>query len=121
MADQCIVCLEILDSISAETDSKAPQLKPECGQAALNTFGDDPCHGHNGHLIAVIQTCGHILHDACLQAWIEKANSCPICRSAFHLVEVRDKVGGKSHMYLVCTTSTDINIREPPFYVYRRG
>lgn len=44
--------------------------------------------------IAVIQVCGHILHDACLREWTGKANSCPICRQAFHLVHVYDKVGG---------------------------
>ncbi|KAJ3569755.1 hypothetical protein NPX13_g5973 [Xylaria arbuscula] len=44
--------------------------------------------------IAVIQVCGHVLHDSCLREWTEKANSCPICRQAFHLVHVYDKVGG---------------------------
>jgi hypothetical protein len=45
--------------------------------------------------IAVIQICGHTLHDSCLREWTGKANSCPICRQAFHLVHVYDKVGGK--------------------------
>ncbi|GAW24283.1 hypothetical protein ANO14919_138660 [Xylariales sp. No.14919] len=44
--------------------------------------------------IAVIQICGHVLHDSCLREWTGKANSCPICRQAFHLVHVYDKVGG---------------------------
>ncbi|PSR94429.1 hypothetical protein BD289DRAFT_459319 [Coniella lustricola] len=44
--------------------------------------------------VAVIQVCGHILHDSCLKAWSGKANSCPICRQAFHLVEVYDRIGG---------------------------
>ncbi|RYC54888.1 hypothetical protein CHU98_g11318 [Xylaria longipes] len=47
--------------------------------------------------IAVIQVCGHILHDSCLREWTGKANSCPICRQAFHLVHVYDKVGGTLH------------------------
>lgn len=46
--------------------------------------------------IAVIQVCGHVLHDSCLREWTGKANSCPICRQAFHLVNVYDRVGGKS-------------------------
>lgn len=50
--------------------------------------------------IAVIQVCGHILHDTCLKAWTGKANSCPICRQAFHLVEVYDKIGGTSLLVL---------------------
>ncbi|KAI1826211.1 hypothetical protein F4861DRAFT_119168 [Xylaria intraflava] len=44
--------------------------------------------------IAVIEVCGHTLHDSCLREWTGKANSCPICRQAFHLVHVYDKVGG---------------------------
>ncbi|KAI8625222.1 hypothetical protein F5Y19DRAFT_270386 [Xylariaceae sp. FL1651] len=44
--------------------------------------------------IAVIQVCGHVLHDSCLREWTGKANSCPICRQAFHLVHVYDKIGG---------------------------
>ncbi|KAI0181091.1 hypothetical protein GGR52DRAFT_577723 [Hypoxylon sp. FL1284] len=52
--------------------------------------GDDP-----NNVIAVIEVCGHVLHDACLRVWTGTANSCPICRQAFHLVHVYDKVGGK--------------------------
>ncbi|KAI0115785.1 hypothetical protein GGR51DRAFT_363356 [Nemania sp. FL0031] len=48
----------------------------------------------DGNKIAVIQVCGHVLHDSCLREWTGKANSCPICRQAFHLVNVYDKVGG---------------------------
>ncbi|KAI0431483.1 hypothetical protein F5Y09DRAFT_330302 [Xylaria sp. FL1042] len=49
---------------------------------------------NNNDKIAVIQVCGHVLHDSCLREWTGKANSCPICRQAFHLVHVYDKVGG---------------------------
>ncbi|KAI0391520.1 hypothetical protein F5Y17DRAFT_404997 [Xylariaceae sp. FL0594] len=44
--------------------------------------------------VAVIEICGHALHDLCLREWTAKANSCPICRQTFHLVHVYDKVGG---------------------------
>ena len=98
MADQCIICLDSLDHISAETDSKTPQIGPESAEVEPTAFSNDPSIDHNGELIAVIQTCGHILHDTCLQDWTKKANSCPICRSAFHLVEVHDKVDGKSQI-----------------------
>jgi hypothetical protein len=46
--------------------------------------------------VAEIEVCGHMLHDTCLRAWTIKANSCPICRQAFHAVNVYDKVGGTS-------------------------
>jgi len=97
MADQCIICLDSLDHISAETDSKSPEIGLESAKVAPTISSKDPSNDHNGELIAVVQTCGHILHDHCLQEWTKKANSCPICRSAFHLVEVHNKVGGKSH------------------------
>ncbi|KAH8197734.1 hypothetical protein TruAng_008112 [Truncatella angustata] len=44
--------------------------------------------------IAEIEICGHILHDSCLREWTGKANSCPICRQSFNLVNVYDRVGG---------------------------
>ncbi|KAL1900189.1 hypothetical protein Sste5346_002499 [Sporothrix stenoceras] len=45
--------------------------------------------------VAVIQICKHTLHDTCLREWTTKANSCPICRQSFHLVDVYDQIGGK--------------------------
>lgn len=96
MADQCIVCLDSLDQISAEIDSKSSKVGLESAEVAPTPSSKDPSKEPNGELIAVVQTCGHILHDHCLQEWTKTANSCPICRSAFHLVEVHDKVGGKS-------------------------
>ncbi|EPE10342.1 phd and ring finger domain protein [Ophiostoma piceae UAMH 11346] len=44
--------------------------------------------------VAVIQICGHTLHNTCLKEWTAKANSCPICRQNFNIVEVYDKIGG---------------------------
>ncbi len=52
-------------------------------------------HENHEH-VAKIEVCGHMLHDACLREWTEKANSCPICRQSFHAVAVYDKVGGTS-------------------------
>lgn len=97
MADQCIVCLEALDTIPTESDSPLSNHGTEAAEVAPTALGNDfsDATSYNSQPIAIIKTCGHILHDTCLQAWIEKANSCPICRQAFHLVEVYDKVGGK--------------------------
>ncbi|KAI9819787.1 MAG: hypothetical protein M1832_003862 [Thelocarpon impressellum] len=46
------------------------------------------------NVIAHLQPCQHDLHDACLTPWVERANSCPICRQKFNLVELTDTVGG---------------------------
>ncbi|KAI4868960.1 hypothetical protein F4820DRAFT_456095 [Hypoxylon rubiginosum] len=119
MADQCIVCLdnldvqstppaqleipsgdELLQSSPTEPDPIAavvasapaqPQLQPK---SPLRNTSDVTDYNNQDNKIAVIQVCGHALHDACLQEWTGKANSCPICRQAFHLVHVYDKVGG---------------------------
>lgn len=52
--------------------------------------------------IAVLDGCEHVLHLCCIQQWTEKANSCPICRQSFNLVNVFDQVGGtKLSSYVV--------------------
>ncbi|KAL1305829.1 hypothetical protein AAFC00_003990 [Neodothiora populina] len=40
-------------------------------------------------IIAHLLPCGHNLHDSCLRPWVERANSCPICRAQFNVVELR--------------------------------
>ncbi|KAF8848713.1 hypothetical protein BDZ45DRAFT_698171 [Acephala macrosclerotiorum] len=93
MADQCIVCLEDLDAVAVPDASIHDDL-----QVAATT-ADQPPPPHpskatKNEPIALIKPCNHVLHDECLRAWSQKANSCPICRQTFNLVEVLDKVGG---------------------------
>ncbi|RDW65249.1 hypothetical protein BP5796_09941 [Coleophoma crateriformis] len=89
MADQCIVCLEELDAVPAIRD-------PQLGVAAVDADPSItlPSTTDKQQPIAQIKPCAHILHDECLREWSQKANSCPICRQTFNLVEVLDKVGG---------------------------
>lgn len=148
MADQCIVCLENLDSAVPlpqlqrhleDDDHGGGGSSPEAGggggaaplPAAKSTTTSDvsladlpvavaganltlSANGNkdktpeitdpttkkddedaNDNNIAIIQVCGHILHDSCLKAWTVKANSCPICRQTFHNVQVYDQIGGE--------------------------
>lgn len=44
--------------------------------------------------IAHLLPCKHDLHNACLTPWVERANSCPICRAKFNMVELCEVVGG---------------------------
>ena len=97
MADQCIVCLEDLINASDPIVHDAPNGK----EAALPTLSfptKQPGTSNSQQHVAVIKPCGHCLHDECLREWTQKANSCPFCRQNFNLVEVLDKVGGKSSL-----------------------
>ncbi|OTA89575.1 hypothetical protein M434DRAFT_23321 [Hypoxylon sp. CO27-5] len=110
MADQCIVCLENLDVQLPPTPSQLhvppddndnllqdPSSSIAAGVPARLSPPKSPLgntKNDEDHKIAVIQICGHALHDACLREWTGKANSCPICRQAFHLVHVYDQIGG---------------------------
>ncbi|KAI0166365.1 hypothetical protein GGR57DRAFT_23333 [Xylariaceae sp. FL1272] len=121
MADQCIVCLDNLDvHDTGHGYSTAPltESNPTIGVSNIeatpsptltlhlkvndsnttNLVATSPRNDEDTR-IAVIQVCGHVLHDACLREWTGKANSCPICRQTFHLVHVYDKVGGT----LICS------------------
>ena len=44
--------------------------------------------------VAHLLPCNHDLHNACLKPWVERANSCPICRAKFNMVELSRAVGG---------------------------
>lgn len=116
MADQCIVCLENLDTESSAVAapqhpseaagcigaSVPPQqsspAEPAVAPAAVISAAIDsyisPNQHENHDNVALIEVCGHVLHDSCLRSWSEKANSCPICRQLFNLVHIYDKVGG---------------------------
>lgn len=100
MADQCIVCLDDLDvvpdTIPDVIRDAGPVADASTEVAAATTTIIHPGKVDNQQQIALIKPCGHVLHDECLREWSQKANSCPICRRTFNLVEVLDKVGGKS-------------------------
>ena len=73
----------------------APAKEIAAGSATAAAAATTPNAASDDNSIAEIQICGHVLHDACLREWTGKANSCPICRQTFHLVNVWDRVGGK--------------------------
>ncbi|KAJ5760279.1 hypothetical protein N7520_007435 [Penicillium odoratum] len=87
MSDTCIVCLGDLGE--SASDPAEPVPRPSLHDATVKEgLDEDPGQ------IAQLLPCGHILHDNCLKPWVERANSCPICRRSFNMVELSDRPGG---------------------------
>ena len=105
MAESCIVCLGDLagndtdaspnshssvvnDSLAADTNYTASKLQ------AVTSY-DHETATDDEETIAHLLPCGHNLHNECLKPWVERANSCPICRASFNIVELSARIGGK--------------------------
>ena len=103
MSDSCIVCLGDLEDVNAlphplvgavksvDDDHGCPDTNPD----GLSNQTDST----ETELIAHLLPCGHDLHNECLKPWVERANSCPICRQSFNQVELCVKVGGELELF----------------------
>ncbi|KAF2717342.1 hypothetical protein K431DRAFT_288642 [Polychaeton citri CBS 116435] len=107
MEQTCIVCL---GDLRTSLDQSPP---PEAAAASVghgvgagdDNDGDAKTKLRNTRLsskrveaddeiIAHLLPCKHDLHNECLKPWVERANSCPICRAKFNMVELSKVVGG---------------------------
>lgn len=95
MSDTCIVCLGDLGESASDPLAVEPVPRPDTHHASTDDkvkagglVEEDPGQ------IAQLLPCGHILHNDCLKPWVERANSCPICRRSFNMVELSDRPGG---------------------------
>ena len=100
MSETCIVCLGDLQSANALTHPAVRVVKSEddehWGLVPSNHKSPTQSDDHDSEMIAHLLPCGHNLHDECLKPWVERANSCPICRQNFNKVELSTKIGGES-------------------------
>jgi hypothetical protein len=113
MSDTCIVCLgdlgESANDPLAVAAEAAPRLDVQVDGRSTDTFKADGVDGtEDTGQIAQLLPCGHILHNNCLKPWVERANSCPICRRSFNVVELSDRVGG-TYIQLLFTVSKSCN------------
>ena len=114
MSGTCIVCLRDLGDVSSDSCGLAtPSAKSPVQDGGPNLvitapnleFAND--NRTDIELIAHLKPCGHNLHNDCLTPWVERANSCPICRARFYTVELSKKVGGNETESMPCTWNVD--------------
>ncbi|KAG6006122.1 hypothetical protein E4U21_007358 [Claviceps maximensis] len=118
--EQCIICLDPLPRAStSHSHSHSPSPSPSSPSAVNAVHNADatttitttdvtdsaapdstalaaPAAQDTNHLdiVASLDGCEHVIHDACIRSWAQKTNTCPICRTPFHFVRVYNGVDG---------------------------
>lgn len=103
--EQCIICLEPLPRLAALNPSPQDEAPPST--AAVHDFlARDGSEDDTVRLdiVAALDGCEHINHDACIRSWAQKTNTCPICRMPFHTVRVYNGADGECGPFISPTS-----------------
>ncbi|KAI4283595.1 MAG: hypothetical protein L6R35_005120 [Caloplaca aegaea] len=117
MSETCIVCLGDLGKSGNHLDrAPSPAVKLE-GALETDTKSLDLSAACEDDQIAHLLPCGHDLHNGCLKPWVERANSCPICRQCFNKVELSQLVGGPVISSYNVNDRTQVAEIDPSMYI----
>lgn len=64
-------------------------------------------------IVASLDGCEHVIHDACIRSWAQKTNTCPICRTPFHFVRVYNGVDGTCNTTQTPDSSSSCSVSAP--------
>ena len=111
--EQCIICLESLPrASSSDLVNGATNNEPKAGGDSTNALaevvGQDAKHLD---IVAALDGCEHVIHDACIRSWAQKTNTCPICRTPFHSVRVYNGADGMYNQQTPGSWQTVFRIR----------
>ena len=96
--EQCIICLDALPRPSPLSPADDALHGPPTNSAVdpATTIAGSVDHDVNYlNIVAALDGCEHVIHDACIRSWAQKTNTCPICRNPFHSVRVYNGVDGE--------------------------
>ncbi|KAI9785111.1 MAG: hypothetical protein M1816_000522 [Peltula sp. TS41687] len=94
MAAQCMICLNSLDGSCQPVDPPTPS-SDEIIEPVEKDLTPSRAPTPGGMVIASLVPCRHAFHEECLQTWLERANSCPICRQDFTTVNLAREFQGR--------------------------
>lgn len=104
--EQCIICLDPLPRPSSATlDAAGEEVHP------LETDVREAVEEKLSYLdiVAALDGCEHVIHDACIRSWAQKTNTCPICRNPFNSVRVYNGVDGEPSLFRLLVRCSNMN------------